>query len=598
MCIRDRSILLEEEIDENFEPTPEEINEYAKMLGMSLPFDNDLLWIVREGLKAPLPPDWKICQSRTGDVYYINLSTSEKTYEHPCDEHYRTIYLREKAKKQSGKGIGESQVTMKDSRLVEKPQLNSLKLKTLQPLPSLQSNLAPAAPIHSISQQTSLVAPVKMKPKVDDPLLKLEKEKKLGKYREEKEAEFSKKKEEIERYAEERQRLARNHLEEQVEATTKNRKSEFEKILSSLKDKIFQARSELENERGEDIRDFTKDYERKENERKEEALEKYKQEWREKILRGKKELQAEKRSLLIDEKDKLGRTIEAEIESLEEEVARLRIKSTSVTENEVEERLKELVIQQRQEIDDLRAKYKREVEALSNRIRAGTTKAREADESIFQAQLATLDELYSSAIRDKETKIDGALEEELNREYERSLEDLERHITKRKDIEMVRIRDTIDERISVEETRAKGELARERDEAESIWRKTKEEILAEYRKELRDYENRFADAIELEAQKAKEEVEECQRSVAQENEMIYEKIRNLIRSAPDQQDLVFSNLRSNYEKLYGEKVRAEQKLRSVNGECQMALIEFAQMETEVDSLVRELDDITMELHKT
>eukprot|EP00191_Tetraselmis_sp_GSL018_P013298 CAMPEP_0177581430 /NCGR_PEP_ID=MMETSP0419_2-20121207/2142_1 /TAXON_ID=582737 /ORGANISM="Tetraselmis sp., Strain GSL018" /LENGTH=318 /DNA_ID=CAMNT_0019070469 /DNA_START=420 /DNA_END=1373 /DNA_ORIENTATION=- len=48
-----QSVILEEEIDENFEPSREEVLEYAKWLGMKLPQDEELLWIARDGLKAP-----------------------------------------------------------------------------------------------------------------------------------------------------------------------------------------------------------------------------------------------------------------------------------------------------------------------------------------------------------------------------------------------------------------------------------------------------------------------------------------------------------------------------------------------------------------
>jgi centrosomal protein CEP164 len=51
---------LEEEIDPNYVPTEDEVIEYAKWLGMDLKKDKDLYWIAREGLKAPLPADWKV----------------------------------------------------------------------------------------------------------------------------------------------------------------------------------------------------------------------------------------------------------------------------------------------------------------------------------------------------------------------------------------------------------------------------------------------------------------------------------------------------------------------------------------------------------
>jgi hypothetical protein len=45
-------VVLEEEIDIDYEPTQKEILEYAEWLGMDIHSDKDLLWIAREGLKV------------------------------------------------------------------------------------------------------------------------------------------------------------------------------------------------------------------------------------------------------------------------------------------------------------------------------------------------------------------------------------------------------------------------------------------------------------------------------------------------------------------------------------------------------------------
>lgn len=80
------SVILEEEFDPNYEPTEEEIIEYAQFLQMDLDADKDLFWIAREGLKAPLPEPWKPCRTETNEVYYFNFNTGESVWEHPCDE--------------------------------------------------------------------------------------------------------------------------------------------------------------------------------------------------------------------------------------------------------------------------------------------------------------------------------------------------------------------------------------------------------------------------------------------------------------------------------------------------------------------------------
>ncbi|GBG26350.1 Centrosomal protein of 164 kDa [Hondaea fermentalgiana] len=85
------SVVLEEEIDPDYSPTREECLDYGKWLGMSFPEDEELLWIAREGLKAPLPEHWKPCRT---------LDTNEiSSWDHPCDSFYRNLYEEEKARR-------------------------------------------------------------------------------------------------------------------------------------------------------------------------------------------------------------------------------------------------------------------------------------------------------------------------------------------------------------------------------------------------------------------------------------------------------------------------------------------------------------------
>jgi len=76
-----------------------EIKDYAKYLGLDLRDDNDLLWIAKEGLKAPLPEPWKPCKNPKGEIYYFNFETNELIWEHPCDQYYKKLCQEEKLKK-------------------------------------------------------------------------------------------------------------------------------------------------------------------------------------------------------------------------------------------------------------------------------------------------------------------------------------------------------------------------------------------------------------------------------------------------------------------------------------------------------------------
>ncbi|EQC28722.1 hypothetical protein SDRG_13596 [Saprolegnia diclina VS20] len=103
------SIVLEEEIDPNYEPTEDEVLEYAKWLGMDLEAERDLFWIAREGLKAPLPENWKPCKTTdTGEIYYFNFASGASTWDHPCDEYYRKLYDDHKKKSIHGKKDSDS----------------------------------------------------------------------------------------------------------------------------------------------------------------------------------------------------------------------------------------------------------------------------------------------------------------------------------------------------------------------------------------------------------------------------------------------------------------------------------------------------------
>ncbi|KAI8591541.1 hypothetical protein BDZ88DRAFT_393389, partial [Geranomyces variabilis] len=58
--------------DENYEPTDEEIVDYAKFLGIDPDTEPDLLWIARQSLKAPLPPNWKPWWVQISDSHSID----------------------------------------------------------------------------------------------------------------------------------------------------------------------------------------------------------------------------------------------------------------------------------------------------------------------------------------------------------------------------------------------------------------------------------------------------------------------------------------------------------------------------------------------
>ncbi|XP_070534943.1 centrosomal protein of 164 kDa-like [Ptychodera flava] len=93
-------LILEEDYDEHYQPTEEEIREYAQVIGIEVDREPHLMWIAREGINAPLPQDWKPCQdqSGSGDIYYFNFASGESMWDHPCDEYYRNMVTEERKK--------------------------------------------------------------------------------------------------------------------------------------------------------------------------------------------------------------------------------------------------------------------------------------------------------------------------------------------------------------------------------------------------------------------------------------------------------------------------------------------------------------------
>ncbi|GCB62919.1 hypothetical protein scyTo_0000083 [Scyliorhinus torazame] len=91
-------LILEEDYDENYIPNEQEIQEYAREIGIDPENEPELMWLAREGIVAPLPQEWKPCQDITGDVYYFNFVSGQSTWDHPCDEQYRNLVSLEREK--------------------------------------------------------------------------------------------------------------------------------------------------------------------------------------------------------------------------------------------------------------------------------------------------------------------------------------------------------------------------------------------------------------------------------------------------------------------------------------------------------------------
>ena len=151
MMNTNKQTILEERLDENYEPLEEEVKEFAKTIGLDPEKDAELLWIAREGIHAPLPPQWKPCQDKNGDVYYFNFKTGISSWEHPCDEFYRGMVKIEKEKLLKSKSRDDSKNHgKKESKAKHEILLHPIVdvKKSLEPLPKpIKTNVNVPVPL-------------------------------------------------------------------------------------------------------------------------------------------------------------------------------------------------------------------------------------------------------------------------------------------------------------------------------------------------------------------------------------------------------------------------------------------------------------------
>ena len=142
---------MEEELDDNYVPADEEIEEYARFLGMDIHEDRELFYIAKEGLKAPLPRSWRPCRSPGGTVWYYNFQTKTRQQAHPCDDHYRQLYLEEKELRRKREQDRADKKRIKQMQEMEKEQkrqeFNNIQQQVQMGLAGAGSRVPQPAPV-------------------------------------------------------------------------------------------------------------------------------------------------------------------------------------------------------------------------------------------------------------------------------------------------------------------------------------------------------------------------------------------------------------------------------------------------------------------
>lgn len=105
--------VLQEQTGGSYEPTPEEIREYAVTIGINpdtvktmtliwwrIKLSNvkepHLLKLAREGILSPLPLGWMECTGGNGELYFFNFDTRTTSWEHPIDEIYKRLVIEQR----------------------------------------------------------------------------------------------------------------------------------------------------------------------------------------------------------------------------------------------------------------------------------------------------------------------------------------------------------------------------------------------------------------------------------------------------------------------------------------------------------------------
>ncbi|XP_076781113.1 centrosomal protein of 164 kDa isoform X12 [Arvicanthis niloticus] len=149
-------LVLEEDSDETYIPSEQEILDFARVIGIDPVKEPELMWLAREGIEAPLPKGWKPCQNITGDLYYFNFDTGQSIWDHPCDEHYRKLVIQEREKWSAPGAVKKKDKKKKKEKKNKKDKETSKSPLVLgSPLAPVQAPLWGLAPLRGLGDAPS-----------------------------------------------------------------------------------------------------------------------------------------------------------------------------------------------------------------------------------------------------------------------------------------------------------------------------------------------------------------------------------------------------------------------------------------------------------
>ena len=361
------SVILEEEIDENYEPTREEVEDYAEWLGMKLPEDEEFLYIAREGLKAPLPEPWKPCQTKEGEIYFFNFETGSSVWEHPCDQYYKKQFQEAKARKKKAPRK-ESQPKVKQPAS-KSPVSFDKKQDPLLEITQLEKDFKEQ------KSQLQQRCEAELKDHIQD--LKRQKELEAKHFQDQCEKELKKKRQQLENELDSVEQDHQKAVHEQVEKRSQEIKDHYDKLIAEEKKKSEeQLKEELEQIRLEQQRHKDLEIQAMQNKHQTEKKKLQQQiqeqiELQERYKKKASELQEDLDEELKLEHKKLQKSMMEELDSIktqnEQTIKKLQTENSSYKSN-LEDKIKELhqeyQLKLKTETDKINESYQKQIETL------------------------------------------------------------------------------------------------------------------------------------------------------------------------------------------------------------------------------------------
>lgn len=59
--------------------------------------DREFMWIAKQGLMEPVPEPWQAMKDQNDNIVYVNKKTEQETHQHPCDDLYRQLFIKERS---------------------------------------------------------------------------------------------------------------------------------------------------------------------------------------------------------------------------------------------------------------------------------------------------------------------------------------------------------------------------------------------------------------------------------------------------------------------------------------------------------------------